>query len=344
MSEWTVRTLLKSTAAWLGKRGSPSAKLDAELLLGHVLEQSRTQLYMHSDRPVTEEERATFRALVQRRATGEPVAYLTGTKGFWTLDLEVDARVLVPRPETEHVVELALRYTRQFTHRAWRIVDVGTGSGALALALASELPEATVLATDISAGALEVARNNAERLGLRDRVKFAQADGLAPLASRPGSVDLIVSNPPYVAEDDPAMEDAVRRFEPSVALFADEDGYGVIRRLLPQAARALVPGGALLMEFGVRQGDTLRRLGREHFASAYLSPDYTGRDRVLVALAHGEATWPKATPEPEAGDGADAPEAAAEPEAADYASMTPAERSLLEAQEAGLPIIDLDAE
>lgn len=356
MSEWTVRTLIKSTADWLSKRGHESGRLDAELLLGHVLELDRTGLYMHADRPVTDAERDAFRGLVQRRAEGEPVAYLTGVRGFWSLDLQVDARVLVPRPETEHVVELALRYTKQFAPRAWRIVDVGTGSGAIALALATELPQATVLATDISADALEVARENAERLGLRERVKFVQADLLEPLASRPGSVDLIVSNPPYVAEDDPALESDVRRYEPGVALFAPEAGLGTIRRLLPQAARALGPGGAFLMEFGSAQGNALRQLGREHFASAYVSKDYAGHDRVLVALSHGDAPWERAEAAEEGEAEAQRAEAKGEGEGSGdeiatlpdpeggWASMSAAERSLLEAQQAGLPIIDLDAE
>lgn len=331
---WTVHRLIRSTAEVFAKRGLASPRLDAELLLGHTLELDRTGLYMHAQRPVDDAERETFRALVKRRLTGEPVAYLVGTKGFWTIDLAVDARVLIPRPETEGLVELALRYTRRYAHEAWRIVDVGTGSGALALALAKELPEATVLAIDVSSDALDVARANAERLGLRERVHFVCGDLLAPLQPRPASVEVIVSNPPYVALGARTLEADVAAHEPDLALYAGEDGLDAIRRLLPDAARALAPGGLLLVEIGHDQGDAVRALARPHFARVRIEQDYGGHDRVLVALAHGEV--------PFALHPTDAPEAPQE-EAPDedIETLDPALRALREAEAEELPIIDL---
>jgi release factor glutamine methyltransferase len=339
---WTIQRLIRSTADVFSKRGMASPRLDAELLLGHTLALDRTGLYMHAHRPVDAEEREAFRALVKRRLSGEPIAYIVGTKGFWTLDLAVDARVLIPRPETEGLVELALRFTRRYAHAAWRIVDVGTGSGALALALASELPEASVLAIDVSTDALEVARENAERLGLRDRVNAVAGDLLAPLQARPASVDLIVSNPPYVALGSGALEPDVAAHEPALALYAGADGLDAIRRLIPEAARALAPGGLLLVEIGHDQGDPVRALARPHFARVRIEKDYNGHDRVLVALAHGELPWPLAP-------GADEAARETTPDDDDHASdiddveaLDPALRALREAEAEGLPVIDLN--
>ncbi len=338
---WTVHALIQATAKLFGQRGSSSPRLDAELLLARVLELDRTGLYMNAQRPVDDEERAAFRELVRRRAEGEPVAYLVGERGFWTLDLHVDERVLIPRPETERIVELGLRYARRYAHDAWKIVDVGTGSGALALALASELPQANVLAIDVSPDALDVARHNAETCGLRERVSFVRADGLSPLADRPGSVELIVSNPPYVAEGDPALEAAVAAHEPSLALYGGEDGLAVIRDLIPDAARALGPGGVLLMEMGHDQGAAVRALAREHFHRVRVEKDYAGHDRVLVAVAHGEPPWPLAPTAPAELDPEPVEEHVAD---ADLDTLDPRLRALREAEAEGLPVIDLNDE
>lgn len=345
MADWTVLQLIDTTADLLAQRGSPSPKVDAQVLLSHVLGENRTWLYMNAHRPVDDAERETFRALVARRAQGEPVAYLLGSVGFWTIDLAIDPRALVPRPETERVVELAIAFTEQFAPRDWKIVDVGTGSGAIALALASALPEATVLAIDLHSDALDLAKENAETLDLRERVRFACGDLLTPLGGRADVVDMIVSNPPYVGDDDPELEDAVRSHEPHAALFGGPDGLAVIRRLLPQAAQSLRPGGVLLMEFGARQGASIAALAKKHFADVRIEKDFAGLDRVLVAQKAGKLPYdapPKAAElEPEELSGA---EDAQPVELADDEGLSDHERMLAEAEAHGIPIISLDDE
>lgn len=283
-----VREAVAAAAASLQRLGSPTGRLDADLLLASVLGVDRMGLIRDADRPLSDAERDAFRALIRRRMAGEPIAYILGNAGFWDIELAVDARVLIPRPDTERVVELALQHTARFEDADWRIVDVGTGSGALALALANALPRARVLAIDISADALEVARDNATRLGLRDRVKFVRGDLLEPLAARPQSVDIIVANPPYVADNDPDLAADVAKFEPAVALYGGgSDGLDVVRRLLPAAARALAPGGLLLVEHGARQGAAVRAIAAQHFADPTTERDLARHDRVLVARAPG---------------------------------------------------------
>lgn len=307
---WTVSALLRTTRDLLAQRGLESPRLDGELLLGHVLGLSRTQLYMYGDREVDTEQRDAFRELVRRRLRGEPIAYLLGRRGFWNLELRVDPRVLIPRPETEHVVEQVLAYTAGRKYAPWKIVDVGTGSGALALALASELPNATVVAIDASADALAVAAQNAELLGLRDRVKLVRGDLLEPIVRAGARVHIVVSNPPYVGEDDGAeLEAGVRDHEPHMALFAGRDGLALIKRLLPQTAAVLEPGGLFVCEHGTAQGEAVRALAAPHFASVRTERDLAGHDRLLRAQAAGSLALPL-DPAP----GAEAP-AIAEPEA-----------------------------
>lgn len=280
----TPRTLLQHARTYLTDRGVDSPRLDAELLMAHVLGCDRTHLYMDLDRPLSTEEVDAFRALLRRRGHREPLAYITGSRGFWTLDLEVDARVLVPRPETELLVEAALKGLAHDPDAAWRIVDVGTGSGALALALASEFPHAQVLAIDLSTDALEVARANADRLGLRDRVRFVRGDLLGPLEGREACVDLVVSNPPYISHEEcPDLAPEVRDFEPAMALFADQRGLALIERLLPAAARVLTADGTLLVEHGWQQGEAVRALAQPCFAEVTTLPDLQGHPRALQA-------------------------------------------------------------
>jgi release factor glutamine methyltransferase len=249
---WTVGRLLTWTTDWLGSRGSESPRLDAEVLLAHVRGCPRILLYATFDQVVDDAARSRFRELVKRRGGGEPVAYLVGSKEFFSLDFAVSPAVLVPRPETEGLVVrvLDLCKERPATLPPPRIIDVGTGSGAIAVTLAKQLPTAEIIATDISAAALAVARANAARHGVEDRVTFAECD-LLECPEGAGPWDVIVSNPPYVREDEFAsLPDAVRLHEPRQALVGGETGVEVIHRLASQAAERLATGGWILIEIG----------------------------------------------------------------------------------------------
>ena len=251
---------------------------DAAILLAHALGRSRGWLYAHGADPLDAEAVARFEALLAARAAGQPVAYLTGSQGFWTLDLAVGPAVLVPRPETERLVELALE--RLPDGEALHVADLGTGSGAIALALAKERPHARVVATDASADALATARANAARNGLGN-VAFRQGDWLAPLA---GEVfDLIASNPPYIADADPHLAQGDLRFEPAMALSCGVDGLDAIRRIVRDASAHLRRGGWLLLEHGWEQGPAVRALLEgAGFVAVETARDLEDRDRISV--------------------------------------------------------------
>jgi len=245
---WTVGRLLTWTTDWLGTRGSDSPRLDAEVLLAHVRGCPRIMLYTAFDTVVTDAERGRFRELVKRRGDGEPVAYLVGAREFFSLPFGVTNDVLIPRPETEGLVVRAIDLGRPAA--APRIVDVGTGSGAIAVAVAKHLPRATLAATDTSPAALAVARANAERHDVADRIEFVEADLLAD-PRLDGPWDVVVSNPPYVRDDEfAALPRDVRDHEPRAALVAGPTGVEVVARLAAEAAARLVPGGWLLVEIG----------------------------------------------------------------------------------------------
>ncbi len=247
-TEWTVGRLLNWTKGWLGERGSESPRIDAEVLLAHVRECPRIMLYTAFEEIVPEPQRARFRDLVRRRGAGEPVAYLVGSREFFSLPLQVSPAVLVPRPETEGLVVRVLDLCRDAERP--RIIDVGTGSGAVAIALAKHLPRGKLVATDRSAAALEIARANARRLGLDGRIGFHEGDLLGDAAVA-GPWDVIVSNPPYVREDEFAgLPRDVRDHEPREALVAGPRGVEVIERLAAEAADRLVAGGWLVLEAG----------------------------------------------------------------------------------------------
>lgn len=251
---------------------------DADLLLAHALGRSRTWLLAHGDDGITAAEAARFTALVERRAAGEPVAYLTGSRGFWTLDLAVTPATLVPRPETELLVELALE--RIPADAQARVADLGTGSGAIALAIAKERPRARVLATDAREAALEVARGNARRNRIGN-VEFRHGDWLAPLHGE--RFDLIASNPPYIALGDPHLDEGDLRFEPPSALSSGSDGLDAIRAIARAAPAHLRAGGWLLLEHGREQGGAVRALLHEAgFAEVATERDLEGRDRVTL--------------------------------------------------------------
>ena len=251
---------------------------DADLLLAHALGRSRTWLLAHGDDGIAAAEAARFTALVERRAAGEPVAYLTGSRGFWTLELAVTPATLVPRPETELLVELALE--RIPADAEARVADLGTGSGAIALAIAKERPRARVLATDAREAALEVARGNARRNRIGN-VEFRHGDWLAPLHGE--RFDLVASNPPYIALGDPHLDEGDLRFEPPSALSSGSDGLDAIRAIARAAPAHLRAGGWLLLEHGWEQGGAVRALLHEAgFAEVATERDLEGRDRVTL--------------------------------------------------------------
>ncbi|MBH1628634.1 peptide chain release factor N(5)-glutamine methyltransferase [Stenotrophomonas maltophilia] len=275
--EPSLRQVVADASARLG---GIDARHEAELLLLHVLERPRSWLFAHATDPLAAADQAAFETLLARRMAGEPVAYLTGRRGFWTLDLEVDPATLIPRPETELLVELALE--RLPSDQSLQLADLGTGSGAIALALASERPQAQVLATDASPGALAVAARNAARHELPN-VCFAEGghDWYAPLQGM--RFDLIASNPPYIASDDPHLDQGDLRFEPASALASGVDGLDDIRRIVDGGQAHLRPGGWLLIEHGWDQGAAIRALfDAAGFAEVQTAQDLEQRDRITL--------------------------------------------------------------
>ena len=265
-----IRSLIDEGAARLG-RVAEEPRREAEVLLGAALGRPRAWLLAHAGERVLDcEATDRYEALVTRRALGEPVAYLLGEKEFWSLPLAVGPGVLIPRPETERLVECAL--ARLPAERSCDVLDLATGSGAIALAIAAERPNARVLATDLSEVAANTARANAARLGLDGRVAVHAGDWYAPVAGR--RFDVIVSNPPYIAAADPRVAPAVRRYEPPQALFAGADGLEALRAVVGGAPGHLAPGGWLLVEHGDTQAAAVRKL----FEAAGLEQVQTHRD------------------------------------------------------------------
>lgn len=252
------------------------ARREAALLLRHVLGVSDAWLIAHSGDAVEGGHVAAFQSLIERRAHGEPVAYLTGMRGFHTLELHVSPGVLIPRPETEVLVDLALQRIPADADR--KVADLGTGSGAIALAIAKARPRTRVVATDISAAALEVARGNAARLGIGN-VEFRQGLWCASLDNE--RFDAIVSNPPYIAAGDPCLHEGDLRFEPSKALSPGVDGLSALRTIIDAAPAHLRPGGWLLLEHGFDQGSDVRDLLLDHgFAEVFTQNDLEHRERI----------------------------------------------------------------
>lgn len=295
VDRWTIGSLLETASGYLREKGSSSPRLDAELLLAEALRFERIQLYTQYDRPLAAEEVDAYRALVARRAAHEPVAYILSRAYFRHLCLEVGPEVLIPRPETEELVEAALALLRR--RPPWGattetspplVADVGTGSGAIALSIAQEAG-VTVLATDQSAEALALAARNAGAAGLEGSVTFARTDLLATVPD--GSLHMVVSNPPYVTtEEMDRLAPDIRLFEPVSALDAGPDGLSVIRRLLPEVARVLRPGGSMLMEVGAGQAAVVQQCTQKAgFAFTRVHKDLSQKDRIVEATMPGAA-------------------------------------------------------
>jgi release factor glutamine methyltransferase len=276
----SVRDVLGWATAALKEERIESPQLDAEVLLAHSLGLSRSELYIQLDgRPSAEVEK-TFRSLVARRLNHEPVAYITGHKEFYGLELQVDRRVLIPRPETETLVEVALTIGRQ--RQIPQLVEVGVGSGAVAIALAVNLPWVEIYAIDSSSDALTVAEENCRRHGVQDRVHLLLGDLLAPL---PEPVGLIVANLPYVSQDElTTLAPDITEYEPLGALDGGPDGLDYIRRLLEQASPCLSPPGMICLEIGASQALAVNEIARNHFPAATvgLVRDLAGLDRVAI--------------------------------------------------------------
>jgi release factor glutamine methyltransferase len=262
----------------------PSPRLNAELLMLFVLGRERAYLYAHPERELSAEEQYRYEQVIRERAQGCPTQYITGHQEFWGIDLLVSPAVLIPRPETEHVVETVLDLLKEYPADPagkLRVVDVGTGSGCIALALASELPQAEVHASDISPEALEIARVNAARFGMDSRIRFRKSD---LLAAYPKDIfDFVVSNPPYVGElEADKVQRQVREYEPRIAVFSGERGLDVYRRLIPQAQAALKPGGWLVVEIGFSTEESVKEL-LAGWDDLRVTPDLQGIPRVIAA-------------------------------------------------------------
>ena len=273
-----VLDVLQSTTAYFKKRGIEDSRLNAEHLLAHALRLTRMELYLEFERTLNETELTPLRELVRRRGEGEPLQHLLGTVEFCGETFLCDKRALVPRPETEQLVELV---ESRIENREARIVDVGTGSGVIALSLAKKFPEAQIFAVDISADALGLARENAVRLNLNERVQFLRSDLLKNVE---GFFDLIVANLPYIAAQDRRTLSREVLSDPEVALFAGARGDELVRELIEQAPARLRPGGLLALEIGLGQGEALlSALAEKKYRDIYSENDYSGVIRFLFA-------------------------------------------------------------
>jgi release factor glutamine methyltransferase len=286
-ASWTTKALLDWTAGFFRKKGVDNPRLSAEMLLAHVLGTRRLALYMEPDRPSSELERATFRELVERAARHEPVDYLIGSASFFSMTFEVNRSVLIPRPSTEALVEHVLQHARRTPgfHNP-RIAEIGTGSGAVAVALAKHFPTGSVVATDVSEAALELAQRNAAAHGVAERVTFRRGDLYEPLGSE--HFEYVVSNPPYISDDEwAAVASNVKDYEPAEALRGGVDGLKYLRPLIEQAGAHLARPGQLVLEIAASQKQAVLQLaGRnEVLDNAHVLADHEALPRVLVADA-----------------------------------------------------------
>jgi len=282
----TLRDVLVSTTQSLLRAGFADAPIEAELLLGHILGMSKTQLYTQPEKVLTSRETEELRRLVERRLAHEPIAYILGHCEFYGIDFYIDSRAFIPRPETELLVEKAVELGRRIYQRGneFTIADIGTGCGAIAISLALALPEARIYATDISASALQVAKVNCERHGVNSRVELLQGNLLEPL---PEPVNMIVANLPYVADCEfAALSPEIREYEPTVALAGGKDGLDRLRQMLEQVPGKLNQRGCLVLEIGEGQGNRVSSLIKDSFpeADVQLFCDLAGIERVAVAI------------------------------------------------------------
>jgi release factor glutamine methyltransferase len=287
---WQIKDLLKVSSDYLKEKGIENPRLNAEVLLAHQLHVERVDLYLNFDQPLTETELSSYRSLIKRRIDHEPLQYITGTQEFWSLSFAVDRRVLIPRPETEIIVEQAIMLAKDFKKQDHpiKILDLGTGCGAIALVLAKEIPDARVWATDISDEALGVARRNALKHGVADRVSFCQGDLWEPLLEGADRFDMIVSNPPYVStEEYNDLSPEVRDYEPRQALEGREGGMYYLEKIIRGAHDFLNPGGWIILEMAPWQTqkalDIMARTGK--YQQETQIKDYSRRYRVVMACS-----------------------------------------------------------
>lgn len=276
--------LAQKAARLFEQRGIDNARLEAELLLAHVLGLRRIDLYLQHDRPVTEGQLVEFRALVRRRLKREPLQYITGRVQFRRLELQVDARALIPRPETEALVEEVLRHARSI-EGPLQAIDLGVGSGAIALSVVHEAPNVRMVATDVDPQTVALARANAERLGIAVDFRIGELWDVVPAGEQ---FDIVVSNPPYVADSErDTLQPEVRDWEPAAALFGGSDGLQIIRRLIARCPAHIRDGGLLALEIGMTQAVPVCALIEQtaSFEHVRVVPDLTGRDRIITARA-----------------------------------------------------------
>jgi len=283
IGDMTVREVLNEATRNFEGEGIPSARLDAEVLLSFCSGCDRLEFYKNPDMTIRETQLTAFRNLIARRLQWEPVAYITGRKEFWSLPLEVNSAVLIPRPDTEILVEEALSICRKFAYPEMKIIDIGTGSGAIAIALAKEMPQAQVVATDISAAALRVARKNALNLGLGNQIDFSRSDLFDSIED---FFDIIVCNPPYIsAEEYEKLPAGVKAFEPREALLAGKKGTEFYEKLVYQAGNNFKKNGWLLLEIGATQEKSVRKIIEDSgiYDNIGMRRDYAGLPRVIRA-------------------------------------------------------------
>lgn len=285
-----LKNVLDKTTAFFREKGFSSPRLDAELLMAHGLQIQRIQLYLKFDQPMKDSELATLRELVRRRGQGEPVAYILGHREFYKHSFKVTPDVLIPRPETEHVVEDAINWVADKT-ASLGLIDLGTGSGCLGLSVLNELPNSRLVAVDISEKALAIARENAESMGVLDRVAFVQTDAgdvqtvlsVYKKFTERQSVDILLSNPPYIDKNDSRVEDGVKKFEPHLALYADENGLALLKSWTEKYSPFLANDALVLMEMGLDQGESMMHFYQtlKTFKKINVIKDLAGHDRVI---------------------------------------------------------------
>jgi release factor glutamine methyltransferase len=284
---WTILSVIQWTTEYFKKKGLPEARAAAEILLGHVLGLERIQLYLNFDRPLSPSELAAYRTFIQRRSAGEPVQYITGRQEFWSLSFKVTPAALIPRPETELLVEEGVRLLKDVEEP--KVLELGVGCGAVSIALIKEIGRGSFTATDISPSALFLARENRDRLGASGRLSLICCDLFQAFQPSP-EFHLIVSNPPYVSgEDYLRLPKEIKEFEPKYALDGGKDGLAIIRRIIKEAHRFLLSEGHILVEIGERQGPAVLEFTRQVgvYDEIRVLRDYAGKERVLSASKIG---------------------------------------------------------